>query len=231
MGAEKRERGPYQSGLARREAILDAAVDLLAEVGYHGMSLRDVARHVGISHPGVIYHFPSKEVLLMSVVQRYETQLGFDLDSLEKLDALPVLDTLLEVTSRLNENPMIIEVECTMMVEASSEIHPAHDHYMRRSERLLTLLKRVWSRLQQDGKVSATEDPAHLAEIQAAVYNGIMIHWLYDREFNAASELAQYFLSMFLPEYREELLLHYRESGWIQSVSYTHLTLPTTPYV
>ena len=216
MVAEKRERGPYQSGLARREAILDAAVDLLAEVGYHGMSLRDVARHVGISHPGVIYHFPSKEALLMSVVQRYETQVGFDLDHLEKLDALPVLDTLLEVTSRLNENPMIIEVECMMMVEASSEIHPAHDHYMRRSERLLSVLKRVWSRLQQDGKVAATEDPTHLAEIHAAVYNGIMIHWLYDREFDAAEELARYFLSVFLPEYREELLLHYRESGWIQ---------------
>lgn len=216
MVAEKRERGPYQSGLARREAILDAAVDLLAEVGYHGMSLRDVARHVGISHPGVIYHFPSKEALLMSVVQRYETQVGFDLDHLEKLDALPVLDTLLEVTSRLNENPMIIEVECMMMVEASSEIHPAHDHYMRRSERLLSVLKRVWSRLQQDGKVAATEDPTHLAEIQAAVYNGIMIHWLYDREFDAAEELARYFLSVFLPEYQEELLLHYRESGWIQ---------------
>lgn len=216
MVAEKRERGPYQSGLARREAILDAAVDLLAEVGYHGMSLRDVARHVGISHPGVIYHFPSKEALLMSVVQRYETQVGFDLDHLEKLDALPVLDTLLEVTSRLNENPMIIEVECMMMVEASSEIHPAHDHYMRRSERLLSVLKRVWSRLQQDGKVAATEDPTHLAEIHAAVYNGIMIHWLYDREFDAAEELARYFLSVFLPEYQEELLLHYRESGWIQ---------------
>jgi len=215
MVAEKRERGPYQSGLARREAILDAAVDLLAEVGYHGMSLRDVARHVGISHPGVIYHFPSKEALLMSVVQRYETQVGFDLDHLEKLDALPVLDTLLEVTSRLNENPMIIEVECMMMVEASSEIHPAHDHYMRRSERLLSVLKRVWSRLQQDGKVAATEDPTHLAEIHAAVYNGIMIHWLYDREFDAAEELARYFLSVFLPEYQEELLLHYRESGWI----------------
>lgn len=215
MVAEKRERGPYQSGLARREAILDAAVDLLAEVGYHGMSLRDVARHVGISHPGVIYHFPSKEALLMSVVQRYETQVGFDLDNLEKLDALPVLDTLLEVTSRLNDNPMIIEVECMMMVEASSEIHPAHDHYMRRSERLLSVLKRVWSRLQQDGKVAATEDPTHLAEIHAAVYNGIMIHWLYDREFDAAEELARYFLSVFLPEYQEELLLHYRESGWI----------------
>ncbi|ADI66857.1 MULTISPECIES: TetR/AcrR family transcriptional regulator [Mobiluncus] len=213
--AQKRERGPYQSGLARREAILDAAVDLLAEVGYHGMSLRDVARHVGISHPGVIYHFPSKEVLLMSVVQRYEKQLGFDLDNLEKLDALPVLDTLLEVTSRLNENPMIIEVECMMMVEACSEIHPAHDHYMRRSARLLSILRRAWSRLQQDGKVSATEDPLRLAEIQAAVFNGILIHWLYDRDFDASEELARYFISVFLPQHQEELLLHYRESGWI----------------
>ena len=213
--AQKRERGPYQSGLARREAILDAAVDLLAEVGYHGMSLRDVARHVGISHPGVIYHFPSKEVLLMSVVQRYEKQLGFDLDNLEKLDALPVLDTLLEVTSRLNDNPMIIEVECMMMVEACSEIHPAHDHYMHRSARLLSILRRAWSRLQQDGKVSATEDPLRLAEIQAAVFNGILIHWLYDRDFDASEELARYFISVFLPQHQEELLLHYRESGWI----------------
>nr|WP_211577416.1 TetR/AcrR family transcriptional regulator [Mobiluncus curtisii] len=194
---------------------MDAAVDLLAEVGYHGMSLRDVARHVGISHPGVIYHFPSKEVLLMSVVQRYEKQLGFDLDNLEKLDALPVLDTLLEVTSRLNENPMIIEVECMMMVEACSEIHPAHDHYMRRSARLLSILRRAWSRLQQDGKVSATEDPLRLAEIQAAVFNGILIHWLYDRDFDASEELARYFISVFLPQHQEGLLLHYRESGWI----------------
>ena len=38
--SDRRTRGSYASGLARREAILDAAVDLLGEVGYHGMSLR-----------------------------------------------------------------------------------------------------------------------------------------------------------------------------------------------
>ena len=43
MVAEKRERGPYQSGLARREAILDAAVDLLAEVGYHSTVIADLS--------------------------------------------------------------------------------------------------------------------------------------------------------------------------------------------
>lgn len=213
---EKRERGPYQSGLARREAILDATVDLLAEVGYHGMSLRDVASRVGISHPGVIYHFPSKEVLLMSVVQRYEKQIGFDLETLERLDALPVLETLLDVLARLSENPTIIEVECMMMVEACSEIHPAHDHYMMRSGRLLAILKRAWLHLQRDGIVSPSEDPAHLAEIQAALYNGIMVHWLYDRNFDAANELARFFLSMFLPEPREAITLRFREAGWLK---------------
>lgn len=215
MVAEKRERGPYQSGLARREAILDAAVDLLGEVGYHGMSLRDVARKVGISHPGVIYHFPSKEVLLMSVVERYEKQVGFDLDNLERLDALPVLDTLLEVASRMGENPLIIEAESMMMVEASSEIHPAHDHYRQRSEKLLAVLKKVWLRLQQDGMVVATEDPAHLAEVQSALTHGFMIQWLYDRQFNAAEEMARFFLTMLLPESRERILLRYRELGWV----------------
>lgn len=43
------ERGPYAGGVARREAILDATVDMIAEVGYHGLSMRDVARRVGIS--------------------------------------------------------------------------------------------------------------------------------------------------------------------------------------
>ena len=50
--AARGARGPYASRVARRESIMNAAVDVLAEVGYHGMSLRDVARKVGISHPG-----------------------------------------------------------------------------------------------------------------------------------------------------------------------------------
>ncbi|MGO2586044.1 MAG: TetR/AcrR family transcriptional regulator, partial [Brachybacterium tyrofermentans] len=39
-------------GQARREAILDGAAALFAERGYHGASLRDISRRVGISHPG-----------------------------------------------------------------------------------------------------------------------------------------------------------------------------------
>ena len=215
MAGDKHERGPYSSGLARREAILDAAVDLLADVGYHGMSLRDVARHVGISHPGVIYHFPSKEVLLMSVVERYEAQIGFDMEELEKLDAAPVFDSILTVLANIGNNPMLIEVECMLLVEASSDVHPAHDHYEQRNLRLREVLKRAWSRLQTEGKAVSSEDPLVLANIGMSLYDGIMNQWLYDRELNAAGQMAHFYLSQFLPEFREEMLLHYRENGWV----------------
>ncbi|MCI6585483.1 MAG: TetR/AcrR family transcriptional regulator [Mobiluncus porci] len=212
---ERRERGPYASGLARREAILDAAVDLLAEVGYHGMSLRDVARNVGISHPGVIYHFPSKEVLLMSVVDRYEKEMGFDLKELAKLNPLSLLDAVLEVLSNMGKNAMIIEVECMLLVEASSNLHPAHDHYEERNRLFRSILTTAWAQLQSEGRAEVTSNPEDIANIQMSLFDGIMSQWLYSHDLKAPSQMARFYLHMFTPETSAECLVHYREAGWL----------------
>lgn len=213
---DRRARGSYASGLARREAILDAAVDLLGEVGYHGMSLRDVARNVGISHPGVIYHFPSKEALLMSVVDRYEKEMGFDFDQLGQLDATALLDTLLKVLSNVAANVTIVEVECMLLVEASSELHPAHDHYVERNQKFHSLLTKAWEDLQAEGQAVMTTSPENIATIQMSLFDGILSQWLYTRDKNSSSQMARFYLSMFTPEASEEALVRYRESGWLR---------------
>ena len=66
MTAQRKPRGAYSVGQATRESILSAAMVLIAERGYNGFSLRDLGRRVGISHPAVVYHFPSKEAILRS---------------------------------------------------------------------------------------------------------------------------------------------------------------------
>jgi AcrR family transcriptional regulator len=73
----------------RREAILDAASALFAERGYHGASLRDISRRVGISHPGMLHHFSSKEVLLGAVIDRLEAHAQGLLDSVEAISSSP----------------------------------------------------------------------------------------------------------------------------------------------
>ncbi len=50
--------------------ILDAAEQLFAELGYHGVTLKDVAARVGISSPLIHYHFKGKESLYEAVWAR-----------------------------------------------------------------------------------------------------------------------------------------------------------------
>ncbi|TQL67573.1 TetR family transcriptional regulator [Nocardioides albertanoniae] len=49
----------YHHGSLRR-AVLDAAVEVIAESGPSALSLRDLARRAGVSHAGPAHHFGSK---------------------------------------------------------------------------------------------------------------------------------------------------------------------------
>ena len=52
---------------APRQRILDAALELLSEHGYEGMSLQRVADRVGLHKSSLFHHFKSKEELANEV--------------------------------------------------------------------------------------------------------------------------------------------------------------------
>lgn len=67
------ERGPSlkdRQRHERQELILRAAADLMAERGYHEMSLDEIAARVGISKGAIYLHFPSKEDLVVTLVSQ-----------------------------------------------------------------------------------------------------------------------------------------------------------------
>lgn len=77
------------SSSSRREEILDGASALFAERGYHGASLRDISKRVGISHPGMLHHFSSKQLLLGAVIDRLEAHAQGLLDAIPQLQRSP----------------------------------------------------------------------------------------------------------------------------------------------
>ena len=90
--------GGYAKGRATREEILDAAMQLFGEVGYHTASLREVASRVGISHPGLLHHFSSKAVLLAAVLERRDEvdEVAFEADLAAGHDYFDALARLIE---------------------------------------------------------------------------------------------------------------------------------------
>lgn len=57
---------PYHHGNLR-EALIEAALKLIAETGAKGFTLRELARRAGVSHNAPYRHFESKDELLSAV--------------------------------------------------------------------------------------------------------------------------------------------------------------------
>ncbi|MBA3844068.1 MAG: TetR/AcrR family transcriptional regulator [Actinobacteria bacterium] len=62
--------GERKSKEERREEILDAAMEVFAQAGYHGASTEEIARRAGISQPYVFRLFGTKKELFMAVDAR-----------------------------------------------------------------------------------------------------------------------------------------------------------------
>lgn len=50
------------------DAPLMAALEAFLEVGYHGSTMRDIARRAGLSVPGIYHHYASKQEMLVSIL-------------------------------------------------------------------------------------------------------------------------------------------------------------------
>ena len=52
------------------DRILDAAIGLMNTKGYNPVSVREIAKAVGLSEMTVFRHFPSKYAMLMAAMRR-----------------------------------------------------------------------------------------------------------------------------------------------------------------
>src|SRR3954454_24433110 len=92
----KTERKPRADGLRSRETILRAAAGLATVDGLEGVSIGNLAAHIGMSKSGLYAHFRSKEELQLATIDTaleifaaevVEPTLGIA-DPLERLRAL-----------------------------------------------------------------------------------------------------------------------------------------------
>lgn len=69
---ERRRYAPRLPPAERREQLMDAALEVVLDEGYGGVSIEAVARRAGVTRPVVYDHFPNLGRLLHAVIEREE---------------------------------------------------------------------------------------------------------------------------------------------------------------
>lgn len=72
--------------LELRDACIVAAQEVIAERGIENLSLRDVARRLGVSHQAPYKHYPSRDHLLAEVMRRCFQRFAAHLDARPRFD-------------------------------------------------------------------------------------------------------------------------------------------------
>ncbi len=170
--ADERVRQPR--GEARREAILSEAVALFAAKGFRGTSITELAGRVGMTHPGLLYYFGTKQRLLLDVVREREQR-----------EANVLLSTVGDGPDELGQGLRAIarfvadaaertRLYVVLGAENLDPGDPLHDFFVDRYARVRNL---VASAVRRSG---ATVDADQLAREVVATLMGLEIQWLMD---------------------------------------------------
>lgn len=149
-----------RDGALRREAVLDAGLDVFSTVGLRGASLDQIAERAGLSKTNLLYYFPSKEELYVAVLRRvldvwFDPLLALDADS-EPAEALKRYIRAKIVLSR--EAPQASRLFCLEVVQGAPLLRAELEGSLRALVDAKAAVLRGWI---AQGRI-AVHDPYHL---------------------------------------------------------------------
>jgi AcrR family transcriptional regulator len=194
MGKVTGARGSYAKTKERRRDIAEATLAVVIEKGHRAVVTAEVARRTGLSEPGVLYHYPSKDELLIAALQYFDDV---------QLSALPNGESVQQAPARAAagvRRTNILRLHTAMAGEASDPAHPAHEYFKERSRRSNKLMADSIRQLQAEGVVDASIDAERASRVIHAVWEGLQIQWLAEPSFDMGDELASLIAALLGPD-------------------------------
>lgn len=161
-----------------KEKIFDAAVDLFAKKGYDRVSIRDIARAVGITEGAVYKHYTSKDEILDSIFNYIEGRIypAAPEGSLDALIDSYSLREILEMTPRyMMADQSLARITRIMLIEMYR--NEKIQNYVRRElfERPVNETAALFTKLIEKGKIKPC-DPRALS----TMFISYMVYWYFD---------------------------------------------------
>jgi AcrR family transcriptional regulator len=145
----------------RRSQILAAALDVFAELGFHGARTRDLAEKAGVSEALLFRHFATKEDLVRAILESvgFEERIGMMEEHFTRLHPREGLCRIAEYSlTALRDDPRVFRVIFFGVLEVPEL---AGEFYRKFLSRLLALETRLFERaFAERGARRAAQDAA-----------------------------------------------------------------------
>jgi AcrR family transcriptional regulator len=157
----------------RREQLVLAAFARVAEAGFEGLRLRQVAEDVGIDHSTLHHHFATKQHLVDAVAE-YATRQFWVLGAGPDDPVAALRAHLAGLRAMLDERPDLfaVTVELDLRARRDPAVAEAMDRYQSGWREVLTGL---FARGNDRGSWTAPVDPEVATELVIAVVKGVRL--------------------------------------------------------
>jgi AcrR family transcriptional regulator len=170
----------YAKGRERQAEIIRVAREVFATRGFRGASLAVIAERAGLSEPGLLHHFPSKEHVLTAVLEdRDDREIDRTRHQVDE-EQMTWADALLDLCRRNAGRPEMVRLFTVLAAESVDPEHPAHDWFVERYRRIRTVLVVNLEQEQRAGRLAPDADLEQLARQIVAMFDGLQLQWLLD---------------------------------------------------
>ena len=181
-------RGRYAKGVVRRQQILDRAVEVVAELGFEGTSLRAIGDAIGVSHAALRRYFDTREELFLEVLREKDRQAVAQVHE-SGLDETTGFATL--AVHYAQQAPGLMALRHSMVARA---LEPRNEHsreffrdrYRSIREEAMVVLQHARDR----GTVRADIPLDTAAALMIAALDGLSTQWLVDPDVDMQQGMA-----------------------------------------
>ena len=181
-------------GRTRRAEILTAARKLFAQNGFRGTSLAMLAEEIGITDAGLLYHFPSKNKLLLAVLEEtdleQEARMAGDVKSMNA----QYISSWAEFGKVLEDDPVLTALDVLMSAEHLQTASDFNKYFQRRYDTFRDHLVSSFQSGQSAGIYRTDFDPQIEAVLMLAVLDGLRLQWLLSHGRISMAEAMRYFI-------------------------------------
>ncbi len=178
----------------RKEQVIHEAIHFFGQYGYHGARLADIARAAGVTEPGLLHHFPSKEHLLMEVLAERDRLDRERYDPAIHVEVREPLKLFHELVKHNETVPGLVQLFTVLVAESIDEQHPGHEFFRQRYQDLRDRTVGVLRQAQARGEIRNDIPAEDLVIMLFAMMDGLQIQWLYEPEKIDMAHLFDLFL-------------------------------------